>query len=349
MPDSPPPDLDLRLVRYFTVVAEHRHFGRAAAALLIAQPSLSRQIRRLERQLGARLLDRTPRGTQLTEAGEVFLPRAKALLRSAAQAAAATRAAAQPRRITIGYTVSIIITPAVRDLRRQHPDADVHTLHLDWNEPREALLGHRVDAAVTRLPIRTDGLHVTILYDEPRLLLVPLDHRLAGKESVTLGDIADEPIPRLPDPAWNAYWRIDPRPDGSPAPDGPFVEAIEDKLELIAACRPWPSSRPASGPPAPARTSPRSRCTTSSRATLCWPPAPATAAAWWRPSASPPRPSSPAPGRSLHGDPRGSGLSGRRGAGRSPTGRRLTPQPGTPEVRPARQLVDMPGVGGGGG
>jgi DNA-binding transcriptional LysR family regulator len=222
-------------IRRFVVVAEHRHFGRAAAELRIAQPSLSRQIRHLEHQLGARLFDRTPQGTGLTEAGEVFLPRARALLRSAAQAAAATRAAAQPSRITIGYTVSIIVTPAVRDLRRQHPDADVQTLHLDWNEPREALLDHRVDAAVTRLPIRTDGLHVTILYDEPRLLLVPLEHRLAGKESVTLDDIAGEPIPRLPDPAWNAYWRIDPRPDGSPAPDGPFVEAIEDKIELIAA------------------------------------------------------------------------------------------------------------------
>jgi DNA-binding transcriptional LysR family regulator len=111
----------------------------------------------------------------------------------------------------------------------------VQTLHLEWNEPRAALLDHRVDAAVTRLPIRTDGLHVTILYDEPRLLLVSPDHRLAGKESVTLDDIADEPIPRFPDPAYNAYWRIDPRPDGSPAPDGPFVEAIEDKVELIAA------------------------------------------------------------------------------------------------------------------
>src|SRR5277367_3711310 len=70
MPDlsSPPLDLDLRLVRYFTVVAEHRHFGRAAAALHLAQPSLSRQIQRLEQQLGARLLARTPQGSQLTEA-----------------------------------------------------------------------------------------------------------------------------------------------------------------------------------------------------------------------------------------------------------------------------------------
>jgi DNA-binding transcriptional LysR family regulator len=236
MPDeSPPVDLDLRLVRYFIAVAGHQHFGRAAEFLRVAQPSLSRQVRRLEQQLGARLLDRTPQGTRLTEAGEVFLPRAKALLRSAAQAAASTRAAAQPSRITIGHTGNLDVTPAVRRLRQQHPDADVHTLHLPWSEPREALLDHRVDAVVTRLPIRTGQLHVTILYDEPRVLVVPVDHRLAGKESITLDDIADEPMPRLPDAAWNAYWRIDPRPDGSPAPDGPLIEAVEDKLELIAA------------------------------------------------------------------------------------------------------------------
>ena len=151
------------------------------------------------------------------------------------RAAAATKAAAQPSRITIGYTPGIIITPAVRQLRRACPDAEVQSLYLDWNEPRAALLDHRVDAAVTRLPLVTDGLHVTILYDEPRMLLVPLDHRLAGKESVTLDDIAGEPIPKMPDPVWNTYWRIDPRPDGSPAPDGPLVEALEDKTELIAA------------------------------------------------------------------------------------------------------------------
>jgi DNA-binding transcriptional LysR family regulator len=235
MTDLPPPDLDLRLVRYFTVVVDHLHFGRAAAALHLAQPSLSRQIRQLEHQLGVRLLDRTPQGTRLTEAGAVFLPRAKGLLRSAAQATAAARAAAEPSRITIGYTTNLIVTPAVRDLRRQHPDADVQTLHLAWNEPQAALVDHRVDAAVARLPFSTDHLHVTVLFDEPRQLLVPVDHRLAGKESVTLEDIADEPMPRMPDPAWNAFWRIDPRPGGTEAPDGPMVQAIEDKIELIAA------------------------------------------------------------------------------------------------------------------
>jgi DNA-binding transcriptional LysR family regulator len=102
-------------------------------------------------------------------------------------------------------------------------------------QPRAALLEGRVDAAVARLPFATDQLDVTILYDEPRELLVPADHRLAGKESVTLDDIAGEPVPRMPDPAWNAFWRIDPRPDGSPAPDGPLVDDMEDKLELIAA------------------------------------------------------------------------------------------------------------------
>ncbi|XVQ07203.1 LysR family transcriptional regulator [Spirillospora sp. CA-255316] len=222
-------------MRYFIVVAEHGHFGRAAEALHITQPSLSRQIRQLERQLDARLLDRTPRGAVLTEAGTVFLPRARALLRSAAQAAAHTRAAARPSRITIGHTTNVPVTEAAGELRHRYPHAHVRTVLLAWNEPRAALLERRVDAVLTRLPIGTDGLDVTVLYDEPRVVLVALDHRLAGKEAITLDDIAGEPIPRWSDPEWNAFWRIDPRPDGSRAPDGPLVEAMDDKLELIAA------------------------------------------------------------------------------------------------------------------
>jgi DNA-binding transcriptional LysR family regulator len=231
--------LDLRLVHCFTVVAEHQHFGRAAEALHVTQPSLSRQIHRLEQQLGARLLDRTPQGSRLTEAGEVFLAEAKALLSGASQAIARTQAAARPSRITVGYTGDLIVTPAAREMRRRHPEADVRTQHVAWQDVRAALLEHRVDAVVSRLPFPTDQLHVTILYDEPRVLIVSPDHRLAGKEHVTLDDIADEPLPRLrdSDPAWSAYWRIDPRPDGRPAPDGPVIDKIEDKFELVAAGR----------------------------------------------------------------------------------------------------------------
>ncbi|MEU2563681.1 LysR family transcriptional regulator [Streptomyces longispororuber] len=232
-------DLDLRLVQCFTVVAEHQHFGRAAEALRTTQPSLSRQIQRLEQQLGVRLLDRTTRGSELTDAGEVFLPLATGLLRSATEAMARTRAAARPAGITIGYTKGLLVTDAVRAMRRRHPDAEIHTRLLAWNDSRSALLEHRVDAVVTRLPFPTDRLRVTVLYDEPRVLVVSRDHRLAGKESVTLDDIADEPLPhvRQSDALLNAYWRIDPRPDGRPAPEGPQVEALEDKHELIAAGR----------------------------------------------------------------------------------------------------------------
>ena len=230
-------DLDLRLVRYFTAVAEHRHFGRAAEALHITQPSLSRQIASLEQQMGARLLDRTPRGTRLTDAGEVFLPRAKALLRSTEQAVAEARAAAEPSRITIGFTSGLFVTAAVRELRRRHPDADVRSRHLRWHEARAALLDRRVDAVVTRLPFSTDQLEVNVLYDEPRAVVIPVGHRLAGKESVTVDDIADEPMPRIigADPAWAAFWRIEPRPDGRPVPEGPEILDLEDKFEVVAA------------------------------------------------------------------------------------------------------------------
>ncbi|MFJ9712960.1 LysR substrate-binding domain-containing protein [Streptomyces sp. NPDC101234] len=230
MPDSPVPpvDLELRLVRYFTVVAEELHFGRAAEALHLAQPSLSRQIRRLERELDVRLLDRTSRGTRLTEAGETFLPQARELLRTAARATASARSAAAHGPFTVGYTTHQIVTPAVRELRRRHPRADIRTLHVDWNEPRDALLDHRVDVVVSRFLFSADDLDVRVLYDEPRVLLVPVGHPLAGKESVTLADFADQPLPRFA-----GADRIGANPAGH-TNLGALVETLEDKLELVA-------------------------------------------------------------------------------------------------------------------
>ncbi|GAB2965109.1 LysR substrate-binding domain-containing protein [Micromonospora polyrhachis] len=244
MPDEAPPalasgpDLDLRLVRYFTAVAEHLNFARAADVLRVAQPSLSRQIQRLENALGVRLLERTTQGSRLTAAGAAFLPQAQKLLHGAQQAVLTARAAAPARTITIGYVDDLVITPAVRDLRYRHPDAHVRTRHLD-SQQAGALLDRQVDALVTRtpLPILAGDVDVTVLYDEPRVLLVPASHRLAGKESVTIDDIAGEPLVACAGMGtqWTTFWRLEPRPNGDPAPLGPtLVDTFEDKLEAIA-------------------------------------------------------------------------------------------------------------------
>jgi DNA-binding transcriptional LysR family regulator len=231
---SSPVDLDLRLVRYFTVVAEHGNFHRAADALHLAQPSLSRQIQRLEERMGVRLLDRTKQGSHLSEAGRVFLPQAQALLRSAQQAVATSRAAVQPGECAVGYTGDLIVTAVVRELRSRRSDAEVRTLHLDVGQVQAALLDHRVDVVLTREPFPTDQLRVTALYEEPRVLVVPTNHRLAGRQSVTIDDFADDALVRYADAAYDAFWRNDPRPDGRPTPEGPVVATAADKLELVA-------------------------------------------------------------------------------------------------------------------
>ena len=225
-------DLELRLVRYFTVVAAHQHFGRAAADLHLAQPALSRQIQRLEKYLGTRLLDRTPQGTRLTRAGQTFLPQAQALLRAARQAELTVREQAQTERIAIGYVEDLVITAAVRELRHRHPDAEIATRHLDCRDV-EALSDKRVDALIARapLPLVDDDVIITPLYEEPRMLVVPHGHPLADRASVTAEELAgEEAAPCAFETAdWASYQML-----GAGLP--PF-ESYEDKLELVASGR----------------------------------------------------------------------------------------------------------------
>lgn len=234
----PGSDLDLRLVGYFTVVAEQANFGRAAAVLHVAQPSLSRQMQRLEEHLGVRLFDRTPQGSPLTAAGRAFLPQARALLQAAHSATVAARDAAAPYEIMIGYVDDLVITAAVRRLRHRHPAARIRTRHLDTFDGR-ALVDRRVDAVIARAPLPYPADHFTItdLYGESRVLVVAAEHRLAGKESVTVDDLAGEAFPQCPAaiPPWLEFHRLEARPDGLPVPDAPLgYESFEDKLDLVA-------------------------------------------------------------------------------------------------------------------
>jgi DNA-binding transcriptional LysR family regulator len=222
-------DLELRLVRYFTVVAAHQHFGRAADALRVAQPALSRQIQRLEKYLGTRLLDRTPRGARLTPAGQTFLPRAQALLQAARQAELAVREQARTERIIIGYVEDLVVTAAVRELRRRHPDAGITTRHLSCRDVG-ALSDRRVDALIARapLPLPADDVSTTPLYEEPRMLVVPRGHPLADRASVTAEELAgEEAAPcAFETTDWTSY-----RVLGAGVPS---IESYEDKLELVA-------------------------------------------------------------------------------------------------------------------
>ncbi|MBY8885755.1 LysR family transcriptional regulator [Streptomyces sp. PTM05] len=228
-------DVDLRLVRYFTVVAEYGNFGRAATRLHLAQPSLSRQIQRLEAHLGVRLFDRSPQGTSLTDAGRAFLPRALSLLQEAERAARTARAAAQPFAVTVGCAEGLVITACVQELRRRHPDGQVRTRHLDWRDTR-ALAEERVDALVAYrpLPFPTDGLRVTRLREESRVLVTSARHRLAHEKAVSLRrDLPDEELVACV--STPVLWST-PRPvGGRPAPPPPASDdSYEDKLELIA-------------------------------------------------------------------------------------------------------------------
>jgi DNA-binding transcriptional LysR family regulator len=227
-------DVDLRLVRYFTVVAEHGNFGRAATTLHLAQPSLSRQIQRLEAQLGVRLFERSRQGSSLTEAGRAFLPSALTLLQEAEQAARTARAAGRPPTLTVGCAEGLVITACVQELRRRHPDSQVRARHIDWRDTR-ALAERRIDALIgyRPLPFPTDGLRVTTLHEEPRVLVTSASHPLAGQKAVRLPALSDEELVACV--STPVLWST-PKPVGDrPVPPAPAADdSYEDKLELIA-------------------------------------------------------------------------------------------------------------------
>jgi DNA-binding transcriptional LysR family regulator len=224
-------DLDLRKLRYFVAVASQLHFGRAADDLHIAQPVLSRQIRALEHDLGASLFTRDSHGVTLTEAGQQLLADAGPLLASAHAARRRVAVAARGgQRLVVGFRTGIVVTHAVRAFGAAHPDVMVDVQRLEWDDQAAMLLDGRVDVGYVRLPIDGTGLRVAPLFAEPRVVVLPAGHRLAGKEQVTEADLAGEPL----------IWHVDPntQPTRHPHPtSGHFVRGVEEKLEHVAAGR----------------------------------------------------------------------------------------------------------------
>jgi DNA-binding transcriptional LysR family regulator len=230
-------DVDLRKLRYFVAVAEELHFGRAAERLHIAQPVLSRQVRALEDELKVQLFARTKRSTELTPAGRQLLDDARPLLASAeAMRRRVARAARGPKTFTVGFMPGLTVTTAVRAFEASHPTVDVEVVRTTWDDQVEVLRDGRVDVSVVRLPVDQRGLSIRPLFEEPRVTMLPADHRLAGKPSLDIADLADEHL--LQDPDAVPEWRdiaLELRA-GEPKPI-PVLRSVEEKLEHVAAGR----------------------------------------------------------------------------------------------------------------
>jgi DNA-binding transcriptional LysR family regulator len=228
-------DLDLRKLRYFVAVAEHLNFGRAAEQLHIAQPVLSRQIRALEQELKVKLFVRGNRGTELTAAGQALLEDARHLLPAAdGVRRRVLDANTGHRTFTVGFAPGLIVTDAVQLLSQRQPELSIEVFRTDWYDQTEVILDGRVDVGYLRRPFDSKGLGVEPLLKEPRVVSLRVDHRLAGKATVSVTDLADEHL--LQDPEVVPEWRDVATELRAPGPRAaaPRLRTVEEKLEHVA-------------------------------------------------------------------------------------------------------------------
>ena len=220
--------METRELRYFVAVAEELHFGRAARRLGIAQPPLSRAISRLERRLGAVLLERTSRAVALTAAGAVLLREGRAALDAVEAAERRTRRSAR----TAGPGV-VLVTKAgasgellakLLDAYAAEPDAvPVDVLLCGIGEQGRLLRDGRADVALLHRPFdATAGFDTEEIGTEGQVVVLPAGHALSGRTDARMAEVAA--LPGLPPPRW-------PHPDGS-YPDGPGPE-VHDLMQLL--------------------------------------------------------------------------------------------------------------------
>ena len=193
--------MELRHLRYFIGVAEEENVSRAALKLHVSQPALSRQIRDLEEELGFLLLERSAKSVRLTEAGRAFLTEARAVLQRTEDAVKAARAIATGVRgeLHVGYAPSLtarILPPALRAFQAELPNVRVRLHDLSTEEMLAGLREGKLQIAfVVRLtPALLRGLRFEELARDPMSLAVAPKHPLAGRRTVTLAEVAREPL-----------------------------------------------------------------------------------------------------------------------------------------------------------
>lgn len=190
--------MDLRQLRYFDAVADLCHFGQAAERLHLAQPALSQAIRRLESDLGVQLFTRTTRSVELTDAGAFFHQEVRRILGDldASVTGARNIATGHSGLLRLGFTGTSAYTQMsrlTRLIRAVHPAVALE-VQTDLLTPTqvELLLDGRLDLGVLRSPVLEDGIETRHILDEPLILALPADHRLAQESGLEIADLAPE-------------------------------------------------------------------------------------------------------------------------------------------------------------
>ncbi|MFD9792220.1 LysR substrate-binding domain-containing protein [Streptomyces sp. NPDC059070] len=182
--------MELRQLSYFVTVAEELHFGRAAERLHIVQSAVSQQVRRLEREVGADLFDRSSRHVRLTGAGERLLPEGRAVLAAADRARLAVRG---PSALRLGTSTGLgaHLDRVLARFAELAPDTPVELVSAAAEGRLEQVADGRLDAAFVRSLAPVAGLRIEPLWEEPLVAAVPAAHPLAGAADIAVGDLRD--------------------------------------------------------------------------------------------------------------------------------------------------------------
>lgn len=204
--------IELRHLRYFIAVAEELHFGRAAQRLHVAQPALSQQIRQLERLMDVTLFTRTSRSVELTEAGRSFQPRARELMaRLSSDLDEALRVSrGESGRIDLAFISSAasVLGSVLSRFTRQRPGVLVQLYEGFTNTVLDRLERGAADVGIVRDAEERDGITLSSILEEPFVAVVPADHALAGRRTLTAAKLASSPLILFPQAAGSrAYAR----------------------------------------------------------------------------------------------------------------------------------------------
>ncbi|MGO4390372.1 LysR substrate-binding domain-containing protein [Variovorax sp. M-6] len=191
--------MELRHLRYFVVLAEELHFGRAARRLAISQPPLSVAIRQLEESVGARLFERNSKEVRLTPAGDALQNSARLLLRQAEEAALEARDVSQGSagRLRIGFVGAMLyrgLPQALARFQAKHPAVRITLAELNSGEQIAELLHDRLDLGFVHTSRMPAELRHALLVSEPFVVCLPVGHRLARRRRVATASLRDEPF-----------------------------------------------------------------------------------------------------------------------------------------------------------